>query len=194
MKENPVAYFDMDGTLADYDKAMNASLDKLRGPKEKPSSHWTRDNEPPHIKARKKLIKSHGDWWENLPRFQLGWDVLEVAQALGFRIVILTQGPRRIPVAWSHKVSWCMNQLPDDTDITITRDKGLSYGRVLVDDFPEYVEQWLEWRPRGIVIMPAHSYNAWYSHPNVVRYDGTNIEEVNERLSWARNREDGKGL
>jgi len=185
-----VAYFDMDGTLADYDGAMWKSLEELRCPHEQPWSD-RRGMEPGYIKARMKLIKSHGSWWANLPRFQLGWDVLAIAQELDFRIMILTQGPRRNPVAWSHKVEWCMKHLPD-IEICITRDKGLSYGRVLVDDFPEYVDRWLQWRPRGVAIMPAHDYNEGYSHPNCLRYDGGNIDEVKESLSWARAREAGQ--
>jgi hypothetical protein len=49
---------------------------------------------------------------------------------------------------------------------------------VLVDDYPPYVQRWLAWRPRGRVIMPAHAWNAGFSHPNVLRYAGDNLEEV----------------
>jgi hypothetical protein len=36
--------------------------------------------------------------------------------------------------------------------------------------------------------MPAHEYNKDFKHPNVIRYDGTNIEEVKERLISQFNR------
>jgi hypothetical protein len=66
--------------------------------------------------------------------------------------------------------------------VTITHDKGLVYGAVLVDDWPDYILKWLEHRPRGLVIMPAHDHNAGFTHHNVVRYDGTNIDEVKARM------------
>jgi hypothetical protein len=48
--------------------------------------------------------------------------------------VILTQGPRRNANAWTGKKLWIDRNLGPDTDVTITRDKGLVYGKVLVDD------------------------------------------------------------
>ncbi len=30
--------------------------------------------------------------------------------------------------------------------------------------------------------MPANSHNEGFSHPNVVRYDGNNLEEVKQRM------------
>jgi hypothetical protein len=66
--------------------------------------------------------------------------------------------------------------------VTITHDKGIVYGAVLVDDWPEYVTSWLEHRPRGLVIMPAHNHNVGFAHSQVVRYDGTNLDEVRTRM------------
>jgi hypothetical protein len=63
--------------------------------------------------------------------------------------------------------------LGPDVDITITRDKGLVYGLVLVDDWPKYILRWLKWRPRGLVIMPASTSNEKFKHPQVIRYDGS---------------------
>lgn len=54
-------------------------------------------------------------------------------------------------------------------------DKGLFYGTVLVDDYPEYMKRWLAWRPRGLGIVPTHPHNADFSHPNVVIYDGSDL-------------------
>jgi hypothetical protein len=80
-------------------------------------------------------------------------------------------------------VEWCNKYLKEYIKgVTITNDKGLVYGKVLVDDFPDYIISWLKHRPRGLIIMPAHDFNKDFKHPNVVRYDGTNIEEVKERL------------
>lgn len=80
-----------------------------------------------------------------------------------------------------------MRNLPD-IPLTITRDKGLVYGRMLVDDWPEYVERWLKWRPRGMVVMPAQPWNADYKHPNVLRYDGTDDEGLYAMMERAYNR------
>lgn len=30
--------------------------------------------------------------------------------------------------------------------------------------------------------MPANGYNEGFSHPNVIRYDGSNLEEVRQRM------------
>lgn len=187
---NPIAYFDLDGTLVDYDAAMQRDLARLRAPSE-PNVKYGWGDTPSHILARMDLIKIREEWWENLPRFQLGWDVLEAVNKIGFRVMVLTQGPRTKPAAWSGKVKWCAKHLPD-TEVIITRDKGLNYGRVLVDDYPEYVQRWLEWRPRGIVIMPANDYNDGFEHERVVRYDGSNLWKVKDRLLWAFERNDGE--
>jgi phosphoglycolate phosphatase-like HAD superfamily hydrolase len=186
-EKKPVAYFDMDGTLADYEGALVRDLGKLKSPEEPKLGSIYRADLPSYIKERAKLIKNAGSWWENLDRFQLGWDILGEAKNLNFRIVILTQGPRNNAEAWSHKLKWCDKHLPD-IEVCITRDKGLHYGRVLVDDYPEYITRWLEYRPRGVVIMPAHDYNEDFKHKNVVRYDGTNLDKVRAALSAAYNR------
>lgn len=97
---------------------------------------------------------------------------------MGYRVMILTQGPRRNTSAWSGKKRWIDENLGEDTDITITRDKGLVYGKVLVDDYPPYIERWLAWRKNGLVIMPANASNGSYNHRQVIRYDGKNLREV----------------
>jgi hypothetical protein len=56
-----------------------------------------------------------------------------------------------------------------DAQVTITQDKGLVYGKVLFDDWPGYITRWLEWRPRGLVLMLDHSWNQGFQHDNVIR-------------------------
>ena len=192
-KSDIVALVDMDGTLADYDGAMARDLAKMASPNEAPEEIGYEKPHDPHIWERMKLIKANGDWWENLPRFKLGFDVLEILEDLGFYVSVLTQGPKANPIAWSHKVKWCVKNIPD-IDITITRNKGLVYGKVLVDDYPEYVEQWLAHRPRGLVIMPAQNWNKDFKHPNVIRYDGSNWHQVQEALEIARFRQPNEEL
>jgi FMN phosphatase YigB (HAD superfamily) len=181
-----IALFDMDGTLCDYDKGLFDELEILRSSHEPIFEPPIRDDAPVYIRARADLIRSNEDWWANLPKFKLGFDVWKIAEELDFRRMILTQGPRRNPSAWSGKKKWIDRNLGEDVDITITRDKGLVYGKVLVDDFPGYIEGWLKYRPRGLVIMPASKTNSGYTHPQVIRYNGNNLEQVREAMKIAK--------
>jgi 5'-nucleotidase len=184
-----VALFDMDGTLCDYDKSLYEEMEKLRSPSEPETVLPRKKDSPKYLQNRADLIRSCSDWWANLPKLQLGWDVLDIARKFEFKTMILTQGPRRNPNAWKGKKLWLDQHLGEDFDITITRDKGLVYGKILVDDFPEYAERWLEWRQRGLVIMPINKMNEGYSHPQVIKYDGTNLNQVREAMLIQKNRE-----
>ena len=180
--KNNIALFDMDGTLCDYTTALFESLEKIRSPSEPIYDKHVTDDSPQHIRNRTNLIRQSESWWENLPKFQLGWDILEVAKKLDFHIMILTQGPRSNPSSWSGKKKWIDRNLGRDMDITITRNKSLVYGKVLVDDWPEYIEGWLRWRTRGLVIMPASKMNCNFVHKQVIRYDGSNIDQVADAM------------
>lgn len=188
-KEKPIALFDLDGTLCDYDQGMFESMERLRCSKE-PRSHWHGNHHdlPPFIEERMNLIRREEDWWVNLPKFKLGWDVLRIARRLGFRIVILSKGPRRNPAAYSGKKKWIDKNLGYDVDVILAQDKGLVYGKILVDDFPPYIEGWLKHRPRGLVIMPANEGNKEFNHPNVIRYDGSDLEKVWAAMKKAKER------
>jgi 5'-nucleotidase len=191
---NSVALFDMDGTLCDYDKGLSEAMESLRSPVEPVCRLPILDSSPLHLRKRADMIRSSSSWWEKLPRFELGWDILKVAHELGYKVMILTQGPRKNPESWAGKKRWIDKNLGEDTDITITRDKSLVYGKVLVDDFPGYIEKWLSWRERGLVIMPANEGNKNFKHPQVIRYDGTNLNEVRRAMKIARDRKRGEDL
>lgn len=190
--KKPICLFDLDGTLINYDECLRRDLEKLRSPNEPSTISWKRKQEPPYILNRMNLIRSSSTWWENLDQLPSGFAILDNAINLGFRIVICTQGPKTNAEAWKGKMIWCLKHLPQDTEITITRDKGLIYGRVLVDDYPEYIMKWLEHRKRGLVIMPAYDYNADFSHPQVIRYKGSVLELANitKALTKARDRKE----
>ena len=136
-----VALFDMDGTLCDYEKSLLEKLEEFRSPNEPIWNSPVKDDAPEYIKRRADMIRHSEEWWTNLPKLQLGWDVLGIAKELGYKIMILTQGPKANPFSWSGKKMWIDKHLGQDVDLTITRDKGLVYGRVLVDDFPKYQEK-----------------------------------------------------
>jgi 5'-nucleotidase len=187
-KEEAIALFDMDGTLCDYEKSLYKELRKLMAPNEKFIYSAFNDSAPKYIKERESLIKSSEGWWVDLPKFNLGWDVVKIAKRLDFRIVILTKTPRKSLAALAGKKKWVEKNMGADVGFTIADDKGLVYGRVLVDDEPTYIAAWLKHRPRGVVIMPANRRNKTYKNPQVIRYDGRNLKEVETALKTARKR------
>ncbi len=108
---------------------------------------------------------------------------------------MLTKGPRTNAPAWSEKLEWVQKHLPDVAGVHVGSDKSLVYGRVLVDDFPDYFESWLNVRPRGLVVCVAQPWNARFANnadPRVFRYDGTNYDAMCERLQQAFSRDAGK--
>lgn len=182
----PIALFDMDGTLADFDASMQPKLADLRSPGEDPTLED--DEGLSHIKARRRLIKAQPGFWRDLAPIPLGFQLLEEARAQRFWCSILTKAPRKIPLAAAEKIEWCAKYVPD-LPITQSETKGLVYGKLLVDDWPEYIEQWLAWRPRGLVIAVAQRWNIGIDAKfpkNVVRYDGTNFPYVRERMQEIR--------
>ena len=187
-----VGLFDMDGTLFDYVGQLRADLKKIMAPEEtEPVNLW--DESLPHIKARMSLIKNQPGWWRNLPKFHLGWEVYNVAINIGFCIDILTKGPLSKSQAWAEKVECIAYHFGEDVVPNIVgKTKKRYYGRFLCDDYPEYVEDWLKHRPRGLVIMPAHDYNEGFTHPNMIRYDGYNLDEVEAALEAVYARKDGE--
>lgn len=182
----PIALVDMDGTLCDYDGKMRQQLAALRAPEEPEVADW--DNSP-HNKMRRKLVKRVPGFWEDLEPLDLGFQLLALVRELEFDVHILTKGPADASGAWAEKVRWCQRHVPD-IPVTITSDKGLLYGKVLIDDWPPYFLRWLEWRPRGLVVIPAQRWNAEYGdlekHSSCIRYDGTNLTAVAERLREVR--------
>ncbi len=186
-----ICLFDLDGTLADLDKQIKEDMDRLKSPTDPDFDPWDMDE---WIRARRRLIVTQDGWWDNLPKFKLGFDILRIIRSFKFETHVLTKGPSKVSAAWTGKVNWCRKNLPEDIKVTITEDKGLVYGKILVDDWPGYITDWLEWRPRGLVIMPAHNYNRSFTHPNVIRYDGTNLEQIQNRVAQVVLRKSGEDL
>jgi len=185
-----VALFDMDGTICDYVGSMKNELEKLRAPDEPMIDPFKIGNNPKYqyLWDRMELIKSDENWWANLPKYELGFDILAITRELGYYNEILTQAPKTNPAALAGKLRWILKNLDEDTDFTMTRNKSRHYGRVLVDDYPGFVIPWLEHRLRGLVIMPSNEYNKGFTHEQVVIYDGQNKDQVRKSLIDAMNK------
>lgn len=181
MQDPPIGLFDLDGTLADYESALRSSLRLVYPGLSDSENLWDREKDP-QFKAVCDLIKSQPGWWAGLPMIRSGLKILLESIRIGFDCHVLTKGPSRHPIAWKEKVEWCQTKLPYDIDIHIVSDKKLVYGKFLFDDYPDYMSRWLQHRPRGLGIMPATKFNAHFSHPNVVKWTGTNLEEVRAAL------------
>ncbi len=181
MSTDLVALLDLDATLADYDGAIMRDLRLIASPYE--LEHLEQDymDEVPYIKQRKKLIRSQPGWWTSLEPLKSGFAVVELLKKYGFLLHVLTKAPNSVDAAWSEKVIWVKKYLPD-VDIAITPNKGMVWGKILFDDHPDHIMPWLKHRPRGLVIMPDAKWNKEINHPQVIRYIGTNIDEVEERI------------
>jgi len=190
----PVALFDLDGTLADFIGGMQKELDKMRGPGE---PVWDieselQDNEPEYITARRRCVKNGVGFWRNLLKYKPGFDILDTCMKLNFKINIFSKAPKKQLSAFTEKAEWCEKYMPCSYDISLVQDKSLHYGKVLVDDWPPYIGPWLEHRPRGLVIMPAHKYNESFARPQIIRYDRTNLNKVREALKEVNSVVDSK--
>lgn len=171
-ENNKIALFDMDGTLCAYAQRLAEEVNKIKHPSE---SEYTYadfgDNNPDFMENRRSLITKSGEFWEDLPKLADGMFILNSCANMGFAIHILTKGPRKKPEAWSHKLKWINKNLDESIDIHMVTFKGATYGRLLVDDWPDYCFDWLKHRPRGTVIMPARPWNKDVEHPQILRID-----------------------
>lgn len=192
MSRKPLALVDLDGTLADYAGSMTRDMLRLASPEEmlQMANQLVQDSDYfykiPHLKARMDLIKAQPNWWLNLEPLPAGFKVVSMLRDLKFRLNILTRGNKNLSASWGEKHAWARARVPD-ADVSIVSDKTPHYGRVLVDDWPDYVVPWLNKRARGTVIMPAQPWNVGFSHPQVVRYDG-NDDEVYAALKAQKDR------
>lgn len=202
--EKKIALFDMDNTLFDYEGQLRRDLAALMSPGEVMPENL-HDASLPYMKARINLIKMRPGWWRELPIHKPGFALLHAAQRAGFQCHILTKGPASKPHAWAEKVECIHHHFNGEISIDIVGDdmlcrkkgsdlvgadkqneksyeKAFRYGHVLCDDFPPYVLGWLKYRPRGLAILPAQPYNEGFEHPQAIRFDGTNLEEVERAL------------
>lgn len=189
-----LALFDLDGSLANYDKAMMAALELLRSPGEEPITDLWASESMPWIKNRKDALSRIPGYWINLEPIPEGFAVYNAAIEIGFRTMVLTQCPAKKYYAAKEKIEWIHKHLGEDVPFDLTREKKGRYGKLLYDDYPDYMDQWLSKRPRGLGIMPVNESNKNYRHPQVIRYDGTNLEYVKAVLRHVYNRKHNQPL
>ena len=191
MNREKMCLIDMDGTLFDYEGKLREDLAKLAAPND-PEINDLHDESLAWLRNRITLVTSQPGWWRHLPLLKSGELLLSAAREIGFSCKILTKGPRKKTLAWAEKVE-CINDRWPDLDIDIVgKDKTGTYGRVLIDDFPDYMSGWLKHRPRGLGIMPKCSYNLDFNHPNVILYDESNLEQVLHAMKAAFQRPTGE--
>lgn len=159
-----VALVDLDNTVVDHESQLDSDTHAVLG-------DYHCETSPEVREKIGYLIKNKPGWWANLKPLGFGMDIVKTLREIGFRLVICSKGPRKAVGAWTEKVQWVQQHIPD-ADIVLTQDKSLVYGRLLVDDWPEYIKPWLEVRPRGIVLMPATAKNKNFKHPRVYRLTG----------------------
>lgn len=158
-----VALVDLDNTVVDHEGQLEKDIYNTLGDEMYQVA--------PGVRERVGyLIKNGPGWWANLQPLPFGMSIVSVLRNIGFELVICSKGPRRAIGAWTEKVQWVQKHIPD-ANIVLTQDKSLVYGRLLVDDWPEYIEPWLDARPRGIVLMPATKANKNFKHPRVYRLE-----------------------
>lgn len=163
-----IALIDLDGSVAAMTAAIVDGLNLMRSPSEPILTEADLDDPPEWLDRRMDYIKQHPGFWQNLAIIPEGMLIVEMMRQFGFSLNILSKGPRKAVNAWTEKVIWCQKHIPD-ADVHLVMSKGLTYGRVLFDDFPDYITQWLAFRPRGVVLMLDQPWNQKFSHPNVVR-------------------------
>lgn len=182
-----IALIDMDGTVADYESAIEVSYDRLRNPENEAcykdaSRCYGRDTWPDHLWNRMDAIKRRPGFWRNLEPLEIGFEIIDVLATMGFSFHIATQGPSTKSAAWAEKLDWAREHMPF-ADVNVTENKSLLYGKVLVDDWPPFGLDWLKHRPRGIVIMPAAHYNKDIEHPQIFRYEEGMQEQLEQCVS-----------
>ena len=183
-KPQPIALIDMDGTIADFDKAMLREMKKIASPSEDPK-FWGRDGDRLlHMRARREMVMKMPGFYRNLEPIESGMRLYRFIVKTGFQPHILSKGPNYAPNAWTEKLEWCQQHLPEKTPVNICQFKEMVYGRVLVDDWIPYVQKWLAARPRGTVILPSRPWNKGFRHARAVRYTNSKASwrEVTERL------------
>lgn len=156
-----IALLDMDGTVCDWHNQLQKDLKNVLGP--------DKDRLPAETLTKiEHLIRKQPGWYLGLEPLPLGFAIAELLREIGFTIMVATKATPKAANAWSEKAAWCMKHLPY-ASVTVSEDKTLLYGKILVDDYEKFADPWLKKRPRGYVILPDQPWNQGYEHPRVKR-------------------------
>lgn len=166
MEPQKVALIDLDDTMVALSDRIREEIDKIAHKDELTLDKYSRDSSL--FNRRWQLIKSQPNFWSTLPPIKTGFAVYNEIRAAGFATHVLTHCPRKTYSAWAGKAQWCDVNLPN-VDITITRNKSLTHAALLFDDWPEYMQTWLDAQRRSYGIMLAHPHNTGFQHPRVYK-------------------------
>lgn len=168
MKPDDIALLDMDGTVCKWHEQLEKDLNDVLGD--------ARKTLPPETVTKiEHLIRSKPGWYLNLEPIPLGIKLAEMLHVIGFTVMVATKATPKATNAWSEKAAWCQKYLPF-AKVTVSEDKTLMYGKILVDDYQKFADPWLLRRKRGYVILPDQPWNQGYEHPRVKRVK--TIEDV----------------
>lgn len=173
----PVAFIDMDGSIANYDRGILAKMNEITPPGEPEIKELFIDANGPWREQQRHLISSQTGFWRNLEPITEGMGLVQGLEAMGYRIIVLTKGPRKKNFAWAEKKDWCDQYLPG-ADVVVTTCKDVMVGEILYDDWPPYFEAWLDTNPQGLVVMRDTPSNRGYYHPQVLRLTPDNCQEI----------------
>lgn len=183
----PIALVDLGDTLAECTPAVRAALARLRLRGE-PEGDDALIPLPAYLEERRRAVMSEPGFWRTLAPRPAGFKLLTLLRDAGFRVHVLTKGPRDAPQAWADKVAWCRVHLPDVL-VTVTDDKSVVHGAVLVDDWVPYVDRWQHRWPNGLAIVPAQPWNAECAvGPRRLRDDGRTPNTIAKALRDCRTR------
>ena len=169
-----LALVDLDGTLADYDSAMTMGMLALASPDEIFSEAInlpgvSRTTLPAYLQERERVVRSLPGFYGGLSPIPSGFAVMKALEAYGYTIHIATKAPvHNTAIAVKEKIEWCGIFLPG-YKVTVCADKGFLIGDILFDDWPGYMDSWLENNPNGFGIMPSRRWNSDFSHPRCIR-------------------------
>lgn len=156
-----IALVDLDGTVADWHNRLRRDVRAVLGDDE--------EKLPPEtITKIEHLVRGQPGWYLGLDPLPVGFAVVDLLQKIGFSLMVATKATTKAKNAWSEKAAWCEKHWPG-IDVTVTANKTIIYGKILVDDYQKFAEPWLKRRPRGYVIMPDQPWNQGFEHERVLR-------------------------
>lgn len=141
-------FLDMDGVLADFDKALELrGIENLTHFIHKPFDEWTDEERALDVKVREHMERE--DFWPHIP-IKPGAHELIAASATRRPTFILTATPRNSPTReriGRQKIAWARDILhfPVHRIIVCERHEKKNFanvGRILVDDMAANCEEW----------------------------------------------------